>query len=64
MKPHGHEEGTEPRGLADLVVVVEFPKSQPVHPIVLQEVGENPKILLDILVDTFGLSISLWVVGR
>jgi hypothetical protein len=64
METHGHEEGTETRNLANLVVVVEFRHGQPVRPIVLQEVGENPKILLDVLVDTFGLSIGLWVIGR
>jgi hypothetical protein len=26
MEPHGHKEGAEPRGLANLVVVVEFHK--------------------------------------
>jgi hypothetical protein len=64
MEPHGHGEGTETCGLANLVVVVEFRQSQPVCPIVLQEVGENLKVLLDILVDAFGLSIGLWVVCR
>jgi hypothetical protein len=59
MESHGHEEGTEARSLANLVVVVEFCQSQPVCPIVLQEVGENPKILLDVLVDIFGLPIGL-----
>jgi hypothetical protein len=29
----------------------------------LQEVGENPKVLFDVLVDVFGLTIGLWVVG-
>jgi hypothetical protein len=42
-----------------LVVVVEFRKNQPVRPIVLQEIGENPEVLLDVLVDMFGLSIGL-----
>jgi hypothetical protein len=64
MEPHGHVEGTEPRGLANLVVVVEFRKGQPIRPIILQEVGENPKILLNMLVDTFGLAIRLGVVGH
>jgi hypothetical protein len=64
MEPYGHEEGTESRGLANLFVVVEFCNSQPVRPIVLQEIGENPEILLDILVDhdAFSLSIGLWMV--
>jgi hypothetical protein len=64
MEPHGHEEGTETRSLANLVIVMEFHWSQPIHPIVLQEVGENPEVLLDILVDMFGLSIGQWVVCR
>jgi hypothetical protein len=63
MEPHGHEEGAETRSLADLVVVVEFRQSQPVCPVVLQEVGENPKVLLDVLVDLFGLSIGLQVIS-
>jgi hypothetical protein len=62
MEPHGHKEGTESHGLANLVVVVELCKSQPVHPIVFQEIGENPEVLLDILVDVFSLSIGLRMV--
>jgi hypothetical protein len=61
MEPHGHEEGAE-SSLAHLVVVVKFHKSQPVRPVVLQEIGEDPEVLLNILVDMLSLPIGLRVV--
>jgi hypothetical protein len=55
VESHGHEERAETRGFAHLVVVVEFGESQPICPVVLQEVGEDAEVLLDVLIYPLGL---------
>ena len=46
------------------VVVGELRQWQPLSPVVLMVVDEDPEILLDLLVDPLSLSISLRVVCR
>ncbi len=38
-------------------------EGEPFGPVILKVVDEDPEILLNFLVDSFSLSICLWVVG-
>ena len=46
------------------VVVSVLSHGEQVHPVVLLLVDVWPEVCFDILVDSFGLSISLWVEGH
>ncbi len=48
----------------DSVVVRKLGKWQPIGPVVLSVVDEDSKVLFDFLVDSFSLSVGLWVKGR
>src|SRR6266481_2137587 len=48
----------------DLVIVGELSDRDPFIPVILSLIYEELKELFDFLVDTFSLSICLWVVGR
>ena len=48
----------------DSVIVSKFSYREPVVPVILPLVYEEAYELLDFLVDTFGLAVRLWVVGR
>ncbi len=58
-----NEEGAFARGAMDSIVVCEFGKWQPVGPIVLVIVNEDPEIFLDLLVNLLGLAIRLRMPG-
>ena len=47
---------------AGRIVVCEFSKGKDFQPIVLLVVTENAKILFQSLIETFGLSITFWVI--
>jgi hypothetical protein len=48
-----------------MIIVLEFAESEELLPIVLPLVHEESEKLLQLLVDTFGLAICLWVIcGR
>jgi hypothetical protein len=47
----------------DLIVVGKFSKGNPVKPVILLLVDEELYILLNLLIDLFHLTISLWVIG-
>ena len=47
-----------------MVVVLELCQGQQVGPVILPLVGEQSEILLQLLVNPFCLSVSLWMVGR
>jgi hypothetical protein len=45
-----------------MVVVLEFRHGQKFIPVILAFIDKDPKVLFQFLVDTFRLSIRLWVV--
>ncbi len=45
------------------VIMREFGKREPITPVCLSVIDEDSKILFDLLVNSFSLSISLWVEG-
>ncbi len=47
----------------DSVVMCELCERQPVGPVILSIVNEDPKILFDLLVNSFGLAIRLRMPG-
>ena len=47
----------------DVVVILEFRQREEVHPVILTLIDEQPKVLLQFLVDPLHLSITLWVIG-
>lgn len=47
----------------DVVIVLEFCEWEEVCPVVLPLVDEDLEVLLQLLVDSFSLAITLWVVG-
>ena len=49
-------------GRVDLVIVGEFSKHQPLGPVRLMVIGENPEVVFDFLIELFCLTIRLWVV--
>src|SRR5882672_10688133 len=58
------EEGGDHGSRMRSIVVCKFGKGQEVNPVVLLVVDVYLKILFQDLVDTFGLPIGLWVIGR
>ena len=50
-------------GGMDAVVVLKGTYGEPIGPVVLMMVKDNAEILFNFLIDTFHLSISLWVKG-
>ena len=48
----------------DMVVVLELCEREEVGPVILPLIDEESEVLLEFLVHSFGLPISLWVVGR
>jgi hypothetical protein len=46
----------------DMIVVLELGHRQEIVPVILSLVEEDAKILLQLLVDSFGLPIRLWVI--
>ena len=47
------------RGGVGAVVVLESTDGEPIGPVVLSVVKDNPEVFLDFLIDTFGLAIGL-----
>ena len=47
----------------DMVVVLELSHGKEIIPIILSFIHEEVKVLLQFLVDLFGLTIHLWVIG-
>ena len=56
-------EGTLAGGGMNVVIVGKLGHRKPVTPVGLLVVDEHPEISLELLVDSFSLSISLWVEG-
>jgi hypothetical protein len=46
----------------DMIVVLELGHRQEIVPVILSLIDEDVKILLQLLVDSFGLPIHLWVI--
>ena len=46
-----------------MIIVLELSKGEEVRPIILPLIDKEPEVLLQLLVDTFGLAISLGMVG-
>ena len=46
-----------------MVVILEFRQREEVHPVILMLIDEQPKVLLQFLVDLLRLSVTLWVIG-
>ena len=46
----------------NMIVILEFHEGEQVVPVILPLICEEAKILLELLIDLFYLSISLWVV--
>ena len=46
----------------DLVIVGELSKRQPLRPVRLMVIGENPEVVFDFPIESFHLTIYLWVV--
>ena len=47
----------------DMVVILELSHGKVIVPIILPFIHEEAKVLLQLLVDTFGLAICLGVIG-
>jgi hypothetical protein len=47
----------------DVIIIHEFAEGEEFIPIILAFIHKNMYVLLHFLVDTFGLSISLWVIS-
>ncbi len=56
-----HHEGDLACHAVNLVVMGELSKQEPIAPVGLSVVDEDLKVLLDLLINLFGLSIGLWV---
>ena len=50
-------------GQMDMVVILELSHGKEIIPIILPFIHEEVKVLLQLLVDTFGLAIRLGVIG-
>ena len=48
-------------GGVDMVVILEFSKWKQIRPVVLSLINEDSQILLELLIDSFRLAISVWV---
>ena len=46
------------------IVVSELTKREEARPVVLLVVTEDPKVLLEGLIEPFGLSVAFWVITR
>lgn len=44
------------------IIVGEFGKGKPFSPVELMIIGENPKVMLNFLIELFCLTVHLWVV--
>jgi hypothetical protein len=47
----------------DMIIICEFAEGEEFIPIILAFIRKNTYVLLHFLVDTFSLSISLWVIS-
>ncbi|KAF8238794.1 hypothetical protein L208DRAFT_1240876, partial [Tricholoma matsutake] len=57
------EEGGLLSGSMDMIVVSELSQGKEIVPIILAFIDEDTDVLLQLLVDSFGLAISLWVIS-
>lgn len=58
-----HHEGTPACRAVNLIVMGKFSEGEPIAPVCQSVIDEDPEVLLDLLVDLFGLAVRLRVEG-
>jgi hypothetical protein len=47
----------------DVVVILELSQGEEISPVILPLVHEDPQVLFQLLVNSFSLPVTLWVIG-